>query len=132
MNAAQRLQLERVKLASFNDFDGEKVAKSLEENENFWISFVFGRFVYGTLIELRDLSDNHINGDEMYLLTTIDKIKEIEKLVEDWEVNEVGYITWNEENWVGTPSSFRPYDKFVNAYGAGLEGNQVVFRFWWD
>lgn len=39
MNACQKIQLERLKLGSY--FDGKKVAKDLENNENLWIAFVF-------------------------------------------------------------------------------------------
>lgn len=33
MNECQKIQLERLKLGSFNNFDGEKVAQDLADNQ---------------------------------------------------------------------------------------------------
>lgn len=129
INECQKIQLERIRLASFNGLDGDKVARSLAANRNLWTGFVFGRFKYNELIELRDISQDSINADTLMVLTTKDKWPEIEKLAQEWDANEYGYID-SEGNRVGTHC----YDKkeFWSSYGASLENNEIVVRIWWD
>lgn len=136
LNQPQWIQIERVKITSYNDFDGGKIAQSLINHADLWDSMVFGRFTYGTLIELRDLHEDCINADEMYLLTTRDRVEKLlEAINSEWDANEIGWID-HTNKWNGT-RGFKAED-LHQKFGCVLEGennnpdNQVLVRVWWD
>jgi hypothetical protein len=81
MSPYQKIQLERLRLGSFNSMDGDTVADLMEKNENLWDTFMFGRFCRygGNLIELRDLKDC-INADTLLILTDKKNWPELQKL----------------------------------------------------
>ena len=116
MNMAQELQFERLKLARFNSFDGEYVGQLLRDNQRLWTSFVFGRFNYFELIELRDLRHGVINADTLYLVTDTTRLADLLIVIGKMSADEVSYT-----------------DKDDNLqYGGGLERNEVLVRVWWD
>lgn len=135
INNAQQIQIDRIKLSSFNSFDGEKVANDLIKNEHLWISFVWGRFggIYD-LIELRDLKGGHINADTLIILTTKDKWQELKSLISKWHADEVGY-NQGDDTFFGTPPcSIRKSDSYnvYTALGSSLDKDQILVRIWWD
>ena len=137
-NKPQQIQMQRLIEGSFNDFDGKMVAKSLTDNPNLWDGFVFGRFEYAHLIELRDISQGYLNADTMMILTTKDHFKELLDLIETWNANEVGYNYYEGEDQLtrkfilkGTAPFDETSDLFM-ALGSDLEPNQVILRVWWD
>jgi hypothetical protein len=132
MNTAQKIQLARIKIGSFNNFDGEKVAKDLQDNEDLWQAFVFGRFNYAPLIELRDLADDYINVDTIYLLLPKNKLNSFLKLIKNWQVDEVGYFV-HEKGKIKAEGTidFNPNDIPLKL-GTPLDSNQVLMRLWWD
>jgi len=67
MNQAQEIQFQRLKMGSFNSFDGERTAAELKKHKSLWTGFVFGRFNYGSLIELRDISQDYLNADTLMI-----------------------------------------------------------------
>ena len=119
-NKPQQIQMQRLIEGSFNDFDGEMVAKSLTDNPDLWDGFVFGRFGYAQLIELRDIGQGYLNADTMMILTTNDRLKELLALIETWNADDV-----------------RQVDLFANRlpnvdFGPDLEPNQVILQVCWD
>jgi hypothetical protein len=126
MNRAQELQLQRLRLGSFNNLDGPRVAHDLMEHEGLWDSFVFGRFEYQSLIELRDLPQGFISADTVYLLTHQDRLAGILDLVEQWEADEVGWETADQREGVF------PDKSAFDLLGAFLGANDVLVRVWWD
>jgi hypothetical protein len=105
-----------MKLASFNEFDGEFVGQSLRQNQHLWKAFVFGRWQYFDLIELRDLADGYLNADTLYILTHKDKLADLLILISKWSADEVHYETEDKD--------FR--------LGGGLDKDSVFVRVWWD
>jgi hypothetical protein len=115
-NEAQELQYQRMKLGSFNNFDGEFVGQSLRMHEGLWTAFVFGRWQYCDLIELRDMRSGYINGDTLYILTKKKKLSDLLLLITRWSADEVNCYTKDKEYRLG----------------GGFEKDDVLVRVWWD
>jgi hypothetical protein len=126
MNRAQEIQLLRLELGSFHGLDGSKVACDLKDHETLWDSFVFGRFLFHPLIELRDLNQGFINADTLYLLTKKDRLSALLKIVEQWKADEVGWRT--SEICGGTIDDKSSWDLL----GAELDREDALVRVWWD
>ena len=103
MNRAQELQLQRLGLGSFNNLYGPRVAHDLVEHEGLWESFVFGRFEYQPLIELRDLPQGILNADTVYVLTSKDRLAGILDLVKQWRADEVGWAAGDQHEGIFPP-----------------------------
>ena len=126
MNRAQELQLTRLRMGSFNNLDGHKVADDLAAHEGLWGAFVFGGFEYQPLIELRDLPRGIINADTIYLLTSKDKLGGLLDLIQRWKADEVGWLT--EDKREGIFANKSAFDLL----GAFLGPEDVLVRVWWD
>lgn len=126
MNRPQELQLQRLQLGAFNNLDGPSVAHDLVENQRLWDAFVFGRFEYDLLIELRDLPQGIINADTVYLLTTKDRLAGCLDLIKRWKADEVGWQTADHQEGVF------PDRSAFDLLGAFLGPNDVLVRVWWD
>ncbi len=142
MNPAQKIQLERVRTGSFNDFDGETVAEELEKHQKTYIGFLFGRFGgHGDLIELRDIHTGYINASTLMVLTTKRKLPSFKKLFNRWKPDEVGYNYWKRKTKAqychgefvaeGT-APFAEMSEMFTALGSSLQPEQVLVRLWWD
>jgi hypothetical protein len=116
INKAQEIQYERMKLASFNNFDEEFVGESLRQNKHLWKSFMFGRWEYFDLIELRDMHYGSINADTLYILTDKSKLADLLIVISRWSADEVNYYTEDKQCRLG----------------GGFEKNTVLVRVWWD
>jgi len=109
----QELNLELIRRASFNNFDGERVAEDLLANQILWQGVVMDRGAYGKdidLIKLRDIADNYWNVDTLFILAAEGKEEELMDLAKSWDANEV--------NWMIKP----------NLGG----GDGKVLSVWWD
>jgi hypothetical protein len=126
MNPAQEVQIQRLRMGSFNLLDGNKVADDLLANQTLWDSFVFGRFEYQPLIELRDLRHGYINADTVFLMTQRDRLKDLLGLIEQWKADEVG---WQSEEIRG--GDFVCKSDF-DVLGAFLGRDDFLIRVWWD
>ena len=115
-NKAQEIQFERMKLASFNNFDGESVGESLRRSKHLWKAFVFGRWEYFDLIELRDLSTGYLNADTLYILTDKRKLADLLIIINGWSADEVNYYTEDKSHRLG----------------GGFYKDTVLVRVWWD
>lgn len=123
INKVQELQLELMKLASFNDFDGEHVVKSLEENRHLWQAVIMDRESYSKeidLIKLRDLPNGYWNVDVVYILPVKGKEDELHLLADKWGADEV--------EWIGSQVA-----QSLMGYGNRDEVNdKKLLRVWWD
>ncbi|MBL8795655.1 MAG: hypothetical protein JNM56_17250 [Planctomycetia bacterium] len=126
MNPAQELQLQRLRLGSFNNLDGNRVADDLRDHKGLWLSFVFGGFEYQPLIELRDLPQGRLRGDTLYLLTHRDKLDGLLDLVKRWKADEVGWLAEDRQEGVFVNKSA------FDLIGAFLGPSDVLVRVWWD
>jgi hypothetical protein len=115
-NKAQELQYQRMKLGSFNDFDGEFVGQSLRMHEGLWTAFVFGRWQYCDLIELRDMPSGYVNADTLYILTKKEKLSDLLLMITRWSADEVSCYTEDKECRLG----------------GGFEKDDVLVRVWGD
>jgi len=153
MNKYQQTHIDRLRLGSFNNMDGDLVANALIKHENLWDSFVFGRFSNygGNLIELRDLSANCINADTLYILTDKSKWPELKKVLEDrnLHIDELGFTAADGEVWGTAP--YKNAQEVNTEMGGGfwimkkgsgfprtidkkpeLSDIPVLVRVWWD
>lgn len=95
MTKAQELQLDLIRLASFNNFDGDRVANDLIDNRDLWVSCFMTRFGGGDLIALRDL-DVAWNVDTLYMMVVKSKEDKIKKLIDGWWVDSIRWLTRDE------------------------------------
>lgn len=115
MNKAQQHHLELMKLASFNEFDGERVVQSLMDNISLWKSAVMVCDAY-PLIPLREIwQGNNYHVDTLYILADGDKMDKLELLVhKNFGADEVSWLD----------------DKEARMMMGGGDG--YVLRVWWD
>ena len=116
INEAQELQYQRMKLGSFNNFDGEFVGQSLRAHQELWTAFMFGRWQYFDIIELRDMRSGYVNGDTLYILTKKERLSELLLLITQWSADEVNCYTEDKDCRLG----------------GGFEKDDVLVRVWWD
>lgn len=115
----QEIQFDLMKVASFNDFNGEQVVKDLLANRELWQGALMK--TYG--ITLRDLPDNDFNVDTLMISVRRSKVAEFLKLTEGWVVDECdeighGMENWdNRDYWLGSSSDEKEF---------------AVYRLWWD
>lgn len=137
-NKPQQIQMDRLIEGSFNDFDGPMVAKSLTDNPDLWDGFLFGRFGYSNLIELRDIGQGYLNADTLMILTTKgnknSRLKKLLKLIGTWGADEVGYNHYKKDREfvVEGTAPFAKEDETFMALGSRLGEDQVILRVWWD
>ncbi len=102
-NKIQELQFELMKLASFNEFDGDMVVESLKSHEELWRGVIMDRAGFNSpdakdyseaidLIKLRDIEDEYWNIDTIYIKPVEGKEKELEELAKSWGADEVDWI----------------------------------------
>jgi hypothetical protein len=116
INDIQQLQFELMKRASFNEFDGDRVVRSLEENRDLWDGVIMCR-QYAEGISLRDIGDDYWSVDTVYILLRNGASDEaLKKLAKTWEADEVDYLDEKEAtSFLGTNTS-----------------DTRVLRVWWD
>jgi hypothetical protein len=113
ISPVQELHLALIEAASFNDFDGKQVVRSLRKHRDLWHSALMdgetwgGQPIYG--IKLRDLQQGYWNVDTLYIVATEKGVADnaLLKVVKRWHADE---IDWAEVKYVDAP----------------------VLRVWWD
>lgn len=129
----QQIQLELIRLSSFNNFDGDLVADSLIEHRNLWRAFLLDREAYSAdyhrrrfeelspmdregklpispidTIRLRDLEGGYWNVDVIFILpASAKKEAGLVKLAKSWHADEVDWYN-------------------------GLDAGPKMLRVWWD
>jgi len=117
-NEAQELNLELMRIASFNNYDGEKVVRSLRRNRGLWRAVTMDMEGYShiCLIKLRDLPDNCWNVSTVFILSVAGKEEQLFRIVRRWRADEVNWI--NEEE----------ASKMLGSFPAPSK----ILRVWWD
>lgn len=126
---AQELQFELMKLASFNEFNGDKVVADLLANQKLWRGAVMDRAGYSrdgeqygiiSLIKLRDLPD-YWNVDTLFIIPTKGEEDALEELANTWNADEV--------SWIGNEDA----SSKLGSWSKELNGNsKQILRIWWD
>lgn len=126
---AQELQLELMKLATFNDFDGEFVVKSLKENRSLWKSAMMisdccvlpkDNFCRSGLIMLRDL-DKCFNVSTLYILPISGSEDDLELLAKTWVADDI--------DWIDGPTACAMLGSFSHEKE---QNDRQLLRVWWD
>jgi len=126
INKIQRLQLELIRNASFNNFDGEQVVKDLVENKELWEGVVMWREAFSRRIDLiclRDISQDVWNVDTLYILVeSEEKLNKLLQIVATWNADEVDVIKGEEAQDLLGFWSREDAEK----------GLPIIVRVWWD
>ena len=122
MNKVQDLNLELIKLASFNEFDGVQVVKDLIEHKDLWRGAVMGRYGgYSELIPLRDIQKGCWNIDTLMITPVKGREDELEVLAGGWQADEI--------DWIGAE---RACDMLGSSSPELRADNKQILRIWWD
>ena len=102
MNKVQELQFELMKLASFNEFDGDMVVEDLKAHSDLWKGVIMDREGYVEkphcvsltldFIKLRDIEDDYWNIDTIFIKPVEGKEKQLEAIAKKWGADEVDWI----------------------------------------
>lgn len=112
VNEIQDLQLQLIRLSSFNAFDGGFVVDSLLAHRELWKGVIIDRAGYFNescrrdgrrcdpidLIKLRDLHQGYWNVDTLYLTAADGCAEALEALAQTWRADEVG---WDDDPCAG-------------------------------
>jgi len=128
INKVQKLQFELMKLSSFNEFDGNKVADYLLKHRELWITCMWGRFKGGVLIPLRDISKGIWRGDTLYIYTMKDKVNKLKELAKKWNADEFGVVYRDKEEGIVTFD----HTEVTYVFGSPLKKDECIVRIWWD
>ena len=115
MRTIQDIQLELMRRASFNDFDGPGVVESLLAHHALWEAALMDTD-NGPMYHLRDLSANYWNVSTLHIIARNGRERELEALARTWGADEVAWHPAGNEK-LG---------------GRGGNGSTSVLRVWWD
>lgn len=114
INPTQRVVLNLMKRSSYNEFDGDRVVRSLDSNSDLWVGAYMVPEAY-PLLPLRDLPDGYHNVSTLYIMSSGVNDEELVALARSWRADEVGWLTDQE---------------VAHLMGGGGAGR--VLRVWWD
>lgn len=83
----QELHLDVIERCSFNQFDAVRVVRDLRSHRHLWRSVFMCCDSPGLV--LRDLPDDVMQMDTMFLLTDETRVHKLEDLVREWEPDEL-------------------------------------------
>jgi hypothetical protein len=133
INEAQEIQFRRLGLCEYIGGDrrtsGKTVAKDLRGVSELWDAFVFGRFTWGQLIELRDLPKGHLNADTLYIMTTRDRKKDMRAVIDSW-CPDVCIATQPDRFDDELSAHTRQIADMLGL--SEMPKDVVVFQVWWD
>ena len=132
---AQDLFLKMIGHGQRNALDGPAIEAALRANMDLWRSVVLTREASVVennrlggavdLIVLRDLPNDFVNLDTLFVLAEPGRQSELEALAKQWDADEVG--------WVGQDEAFRAMgDSAVVNKAYADDKERVVLRVWWD
>lgn len=117
---AQQLQTEKLRMGSFNELDGPRVAGLLADHADLWEGYVFGRFQYWPLIELREIQAG-VSADTLYLQPKPGKADELFALCHQFCADAVDFVNGEEAG------------ELMGTYTQVLARNpKALIRVWWD
>ncbi len=114
---AQEIQLELIRRASFNEFDGPRVAADLQSHRELWVAALMNR---EDLITLRDLPRLwHV--DTLWIIPARGKEAELWSLAAQWSIDEI--------DWIGGELGCRLLGFWDRER---RQDQQQILRLWWD
>ena len=105
----QDMQFRMMEFGSFNQFDGEKVAKSLKENYGLWKRFIFID-CYNLNVCLRDMQNGEWNADTLLIIVKEKFAEDMMAIAKSWKANSVDCLK----------------------HGVALERGEWMIKVWWD
>jgi hypothetical protein len=121
---AQHVFLKMLEMTSFNNLDGSRVAQDLRDNRELWRSFVFTRQGPLALLVLRDLPQNAIAYDTLFVLAAPSHQEQLQHLAERWDADEV--------TWIGVEEGRRMLGGRRALEELEADPERAVLRVWWD
>jgi hypothetical protein len=124
VSEAQELFLRMLEMTSFNNLEGQRVARDLRSHCELWRACVFTRQGALALLVLRDLPEDIIAYDTLFILAAPSHQDQLQRVVEGWEADEVSWIGFDEaRRMLGGRRAVE-----------GLEGDpeRTILRVWWD
>lgn len=116
--SVQNVQLQLMRMSSFNDFNGPLVVASLEQHRDLWKGAVMTRLE--SLICLRDI-EHHWNVDTLFLTPHAGREDELLRLAQKWRADEV--------DWIGGEEAC----SLLGSYGPDTRNNpRQILRVFWD
>jgi hypothetical protein len=136
---SQEAYLKLIELSgTWNEFDGIRIAQALRDNKALWRSAFFCRHPLPMnppfldrpeprlehlvdLVTLRDLPDNSVNLDRIYLFTEPGRQADLESLARAWKPDDIYWYDSSEaENALGV----HPLREW--------QGGKCILVLWWD
>lgn len=122
----QKLNLELIKLASFNGFNGPGIARELLKHKDKWDAVVMDRCSFSSkkqevcidLIKLRDIPENYWSVDDLFILCKPGEEAAIAALGAEWGADRCEI--WDVEK---TQHALGFWDK---------NDKRKIVDFWWD
>jgi hypothetical protein len=115
--SVQELQLELMRRASFNEFDGAMVVAELKSHPDLWEGALMDR---PDLIKLRDLSEIW-NVDTLWITPRPGKEDQLWNLAAQWDADEI--------DWIGGDGACRLLGFWSRE---ASKRQQQILRLWWD
>jgi hypothetical protein len=124
ISPSQELFLKMLEMTSFNNFDGPRIAQGLRDNRELWRSFVFTNHGPLALLILRDLPDDAIAYDTLFLLASPSRQDQLHQLVSQWDPDEL--------SWTGAEEARRMLGGRRAVAEFETDPERVILRAWWD
>ena len=105
----QEMQFRMMELSSFNQFEGEEIAKSLKENYGLWKRFIFID-CYNSQVSLRDMGEGEWNADTLLIIVKEKFAENMMAVAKAWEANSVECLK----------------------HGVALRKGEWLIKVWWD
>ena len=132
INEIQKLNLQLMRLASFNEFDGNRVVDDLERHENLWTSAWMTRWDLIPLLDQEgdiDPSDPdgpfssppYWNVDSLYILPAPGKEDALTKMARKWRADEVA--------WLGGEVGCKALGSWSRERATN---KRLILKVWWD
>lgn len=138
LSRQQRLQLDKLRLICFNNFDGNEVANLLMDHRHLWDGFIVASSEYSFLGELRNIHlDNDVQADYIWMKTDTTRVRDLVKLLERARASEIGWMNGRQQKWNGVPGSKGfsfTYDEVNRAVLNEMahDSKMVIVRVFWD
>jgi len=114
INATQELVLKLIERASFNNFNGTKVAEDLRRYSHLWNSvFMISET---PLLALRDMPQNIYNADTLYIIPSGEDDEKLVQLAETWRPDSIDWLEGQEAG------------RLLGYYGRSVR----ILVLWWD
>lgn len=117
LNETQELVFKLMEKATFNNFNGARVAQDLRVHRDLWES-AFMLDEHMPLLALRDMKHNFYNADTLYILSSGKDDQKLEQLAKTWRPDSI--------EWIEGDDAMRllgMYDKSKKIR---------ILRLWWD